>query len=90
MAEDLGCPHCKYPCRCVAISASRGEVMKCNRCIISIHDDTKQPLLWYFESSRLWESLDDPEGEERPHQVKVIWAQKVQNIDYHPDFLAPP
>lgn len=88
-SADMTCPRCSAECVCIAISASRGRIMVCDRCVLPIHDGTKQPLLWFYDSSRLWESFDEPESEEKPHQVKVIWAQKAENIDHHPDYLPP-
>lgn len=96
ISADMTCPRCCAECVCIAVSASRGKIMVCDgrfasrrrhRCIIPVHDDTKRPLLWFYDFSRLWESFDEPEGEEKPHQIKVIWAQKAENIDHHPDSL---
>lgn len=84
------CPQCGKGCDAIALSRTRGKIFVCNACTIKVPEcEEDRALLWFWESDRLWETMDQPENLEKPKLVKVILAIPPENIDFHPGFLPP-
>lgn len=69
------CPRCGGESMIVRVSLYRGDIFQCKSCLVPHPTkEEKTPLLWFWESDRLWEDLEQPEGEGKPELVKVILA----------------
>ncbi len=69
------CPRCGRESVFFCVSLQRGDIFECKHCLLP-HPTKEQkiPLLWFWESDRLWEGLEQIEGESKPELVKVILA----------------
>jgi hypothetical protein len=75
------CPRCNGESTLFRKSQYKGDIFKCNACLIPHSTkEEKIPLLWFWESDRLWEGLNQPEGENKPELVKVILGTEPEKI----------